>query len=121
MAIPKSCGLGYYKRMISKEEVLNLAQLARLKLGEGEVEALQKDISSILDYVKQVSDVSTQGSTLAQGSSRSNLPKLRNVMRDDTPRTTTDPLAGKEEALRTAFPTREGDYNVVRKIIQKDE
>ena len=43
--------------MISKEEVLQLAELARLKLQEREVESLQKDISSILDYVGQVSAV----------------------------------------------------------------
>ena len=45
----------------------------------------------------------------------------RNVMREDAPRGEEDPLAGKEEALRAAFPSREGDFNVVRKIIQKDE
>jgi hypothetical protein len=42
-------------------------------------------------------------------------------MRKDTPRAAADPLAGKEESLRAAFPKREGGFNVVRKIIQKDE
>ena len=104
--------------MISKEEVLNLATLARLKLSETEVESLQKDISNILDYVGQVSAVSGQGPTLDQGSSRSD---LKNVMREDVPREADDALAGKEEVLRAAFPKREGGFNVVRKIIQKDE
>ena len=99
--------------MISRDEVLNLAELARLKLSDAEVEALQKDISSILEYVGQVSAVELSTAT--------EVPLVHNVMRADAPRAATDPLAGKEEAVRGAFPTREGDFNVVRKIIQKDE
>lgn len=99
--------------MISKEEVQGLAALARLKLGEAEAAALQKDISNILDYVGQVAAVSA-------GKEKTSPPN-RNVMRADEPRGADDALAGKEEALRAAFPKREGDYNVVRKILQKDE
>ncbi len=36
--------------MISKEEVLKIAKLARLELTEIEVEKMQKDLSSVLDY-----------------------------------------------------------------------
>jgi aspartyl-tRNA(Asn)/glutamyl-tRNA(Gln) amidotransferase subunit C len=36
--------------MISKEEVLHIAKLARLELTDGEVEKMQKDLSAILDY-----------------------------------------------------------------------
>jgi len=99
--------------MISKEEVLNLAQLARLKLSDQEVAGLQKDISNILDYVGQVSAVST--------GKEKEKPLQRNVMRPDELRAASSPMDGKEEALRGAFPKREGDFNVVRKIIQKDE
>ncbi len=100
--------------MISKEEVLNLAQLARLELTDTEVAALQKDISNILEYVGQVSAV-------AVTDKKEEKPPVRNIMRDDAPRDMAHPLTGKEEALRAAFPLREGDFNVVRKIIQKDE
>ncbi len=114
MAIPKSYRLGYYKLMISREEILQLASLARLKLGEGEVGSLQKDISSILEYVEAVSTVEMpQGEALRRGEVSLN----HNVMREDVPSAT---LGSREELLK-AFPTREGDYNVVRKIIQKDE
>jgi aspartyl-tRNA(Asn)/glutamyl-tRNA(Gln) amidotransferase subunit C len=95
--------------MISREEILNLATLARLKLTENEVVALQKDISSILDYVGQVSAVEVGG--------EKETPLNHNVMREDVPSAT---LGAREELLK-AFPIREGDYNVVRKIIQKDE
>ncbi len=104
--------------MISREEVLKLAELSRLQVGEAEIEGLQKDISNILAYVETVStvEIPQSGSSQDKGNSLH-----RNVMREDTPRADTDPFAGKEEALRTAFPSREGGYNVVRKIIQKDE
>ena len=105
--------------MISKEEVLNLAALARLRLSDEEVVGLQKDISSILEYVGQLSEVSV--GSVGEQIKKTAIPLQRNVMRDDTPRTAEDTMASKEESLRGAFPKREGDFNVVRKIIQKDE
>ncbi len=104
--------------MISKEEILNLAILARLKLSDGEVESLQKDISNILEYVETVSTVEIPQSSALRDKDE---PILRNVMRDDAPRLADDALAGKEEALRSAFPKQKNGHNVVRKIIQKDE
>lgn len=98
--------------MISLDDIRNLAALARLKLMGDEEATLQKDISGILDYVGAVSQFS--------GESKEP-PLLRNVTRDDVPYKEGAILLGKREALLKAFPTREGDYNVVRKIIQKDE
>lgn len=100
--------------MISKEEVLNLAALARLDLGEGEVASLQADISNILEYVGQVSAVSID-------TTNAGVPLMRNVLRADVLREEGSAMAGKEESLKAAFPKREGNFNVVRKIIQKDE
>ncbi len=95
--------------MISREEVLNLAELARLKLTDDEVNSLQKDISNILEYVGQVSAVEAGG--------QKETPLNHNVMREDVH----TEVLGKREELLKAFPVREGDYNVVRKILQKDE
>jgi aspartyl-tRNA(Asn)/glutamyl-tRNA(Gln) amidotransferase subunit C len=100
--------------MISKEEVEGLAALARLDLAPEEVASLQTDISNILDYVGQVSAVSIDNKDAAP-------PVVHNVLRADEPRAVGDTVAGKEESVRAAFPKREGQYNVVRKIIQKDE
>ena len=36
--------------MISKEEVLHLAKLARLELSHKEIEIIQKNLSGVLDY-----------------------------------------------------------------------
>lgn len=113
--------------MISREEVLQLAELARLKVGEAEVAGLQKDISDILEYVGQVSAVRPQEETFLSDS-KDSPSGLRNVMREDLPRGKAgmpradgDTMSGKEDALRAAFPKKENNYNVVRKIIQKDE
>lgn len=100
--------------MISIEEIRNLARLARLKLAPQEEESLQKDISSILDYVGQVSSVPMPDKKEDPG-------LWHNIMREDAPRGGSDPLAGKEAAVSGAFPASENGYNVVRKIIQKDE
>ena len=98
--------------MISREEVLQLAELARLKLSDKEVAGLQKDISNILEYVGQISQVNVEKEKAT--------PFNYNVMREDVPRAEGDTMGGKEEALRAAFPKKENNYNVVRKIIQKD-
>lgn len=95
--------------MISLEDIKGLAALARLKLTGAEEEALQKDISSILDYVGQIA--------AAPVAEVSHKPLLRNVMREDVAAR----VLGSREGLLAAFPQQEGEYNVVRKIIQKDE
>lgn len=100
--------------MISLDDIRNLAQLARLKLTPQEEEGLQKDVSNILDYVGQVSAV-------PMPEKKEDAGLWHNVMREDTLRPAGDALAGKEAALIEAFPASEKDYNVVRKIIQKDE
>jgi aspartyl/glutamyl-tRNA(Asn/Gln) amidotransferase C subunit len=99
--------------MISKEDILTLAALSRLKVTEDEVETLRKDIGSILEYVGQVSNV--------EGAKKKTAGAHRNIMRDDVPYAPEAPLAGKQETLIKAFPASEKGYNIVRKIIDKDE
>ena len=101
--------------MVSKKEIETLAALARLKLSDAEVKTLQKDISNILEYVEAVSTAKIpSGSTARDGIGI----VLKNVMREDTEREG-DLLACKRENLLKALPKREGDYAVVRKIIEK--
>ena len=94
-----------------------MATLARLELSDEEKTGLQKDISNILEYVGQVSAVSIDGD--ATPAVPANQP--HNVLREDIARDSADTMAGKEAQVKEAFPKREGEYNVVRKIIQKDE
>ena len=100
--------------MISREEIQNLAELSRLKLSEEEIESLQKDFDSILEYVGQIKGAAS-GERRAVG-----INQPLNIMREDTPRVTDDPLAGKQESVLSQAPKREGDYFVVRKIIDRE-
>lgn len=111
----------YIASMISREEIEHLATLARIELREGEVESLQKDISDILEYVGQLRRYNVGAPTEASGVGVPIVPAHHNVLRTDTLRADNDQLAGKEEAVRAAFPKSENGYNVMRKIIQKDE
>lgn len=99
--------------MISKEDVIQLAELSRIELTEAEIESLQKDISSILEYVGQVSSV--------EGSPEKEVGVHHNVMRDDVLYAEGDPMRVAREAVLAALPEKKNDYAVVRKIIQKDE
>ena len=47
--------------VISREELLKLASLARLRLTEKEIERLPKELSAILEYVKQLDKIDTSG------------------------------------------------------------
>jgi aspartyl/glutamyl-tRNA(Asn/Gln) amidotransferase C subunit len=99
--------------MISLEDIQKLATLARLKLSPEEEASLQKDISNILDYVGHVSAVPMPEVKQDAG-------LWHNVLREDTPREG-GVMLDKGPALVEAFPKSEKGYNVVRKIIQKDE
>lgn len=46
---------------ISRDDVLHLAQLSSLELGDTEIDGLQVDISNILGYVEQLGKLDTQG------------------------------------------------------------
>lgn len=45
---------------LSKKEVEHIAQLARVRITDGEKELFSKQLSSILDYVHQLSKVDTK-------------------------------------------------------------
>ena len=100
--------------MLSHDELANLARLARLDLSEAELQALGSNIASILGYVAQVSAVEFDAT-------KPTAPLVHNVMREDTVRGEHDQVAGTEASIRASFPKEKKGYNVVRKIIQKDE
>ena len=57
--------------MISKEEVIHIAKLARLQLTEKEITKMQKDLSAILDYfdlLKKAPKLKTQRTLRGQTS-----------------------------------------------------
>ncbi len=46
---------------ITRETVLHVAKLARLELGEEEVERMKRDLGGILDYIALLSELDTEG------------------------------------------------------------
>lgn len=47
--------------MISKEQISHIAKLAKLQLTQAEIEKLQKDMGSVLDYVERLKEVQVEG------------------------------------------------------------
>jgi len=67
--------------MITKKEVQHIAKLARLGLLEKELGKFQKELSSILDFVKKL-----QGADTSKVEPVSHITGAKNVMRNDTGR-----------------------------------
>lgn len=94
--------------MISKEEIQKLADLARMELGEEEIENLRGEMDAILDYVGQVSHFAK--------ASRDEFDEnqIRNVMREDENPTE---LGTYSRELIAEFPHKEKNYLKVKKIL----
>ena len=66
------------KKVLSKEEILHLADLAKLKLTNEEVEKFRKQLSEIIGYIEQLNKVDTENvEPVAQ------LTELTSVDRED--------------------------------------
>lgn len=89
--------------MLTKEEVIKIADLARIELTEAEIERLQKDLSSILDYVSDLQKVNTEGLEIV-----SSVTGLENVVRKDEPVTPTN----RDDIKANAPEIKDGYYKV---------
>jgi len=92
--------------MISRQDIEKLALLSRMEVSEVEKESMAKDIDSILSYVGQVKNLDASLAT--------ELPVLRNVMREDE--VLHSPGEYTEDLLSLA-PARDGNYLEVKKIL----
>lgn len=92
--------------MITKEDIKNLADLARIEVSDAEMEKMAKEVGSILGYVGQIKDLA--------GDMERHVPVLRNVMREDV--ITVGEGEYTEKLLNNA-PAREGQYLKVKKIL----
>lgn len=63
---------------LTNDDVLKLAELARIHLSEQEVTAFQEEINEVLSYVEQL-----QGVDVGDREPTSQVTGLENVMRDD--------------------------------------
>jgi len=94
--------------VISKEDVIHVARLARLALTDAELETMREQLNAILAHIDALTAVDTAG---VEPTSHA-VPQF-NVMREDEPR----PCFPVEEMLANA-PDREGDFFRVPRIIE---
>jgi len=92
---------------ISKQDVMYVANLARLNLDEAAIDTFADQIGKILDYVDSLRQVDTAGVEPT-----SHAIFLSNAFREDAPK----PQPGTESALVNA-PEKESGQFVVPKII----
>ena len=96
--------------VLSEAEVKAVAVLARLELSDAELAAMARQLSGILDYMRQLQQVNTDGvEPLAHP-----LP-LVNVFRADEPA----PSLPVDEALANA-PARRGDFYGVPAVLSSE-
>jgi aspartyl-tRNA(Asn)/glutamyl-tRNA(Gln) amidotransferase subunit C len=95
--------------MINKEDIQNLADLARIEVAEGEMERLRSSMESILNYVSEVREVSAE-----EAEKTVEIGTLRNVFREDT-----EPheAARYTDGVLKNAPDTEGGYVKVKKIL----
>ena len=95
---------------LSRDQVLHIAELAKLELTEEETELFAEQLSEVLDYAQALNELDTEGiSPTAQAI------YSRNVSREDCAGESLDP----DEALCNA-PQREGNYFRVEQILDAD-
>lgn len=97
--------------MLSKSDIDKLAELCRLGLTDEEKASLEKDLSAILGSVAELEKVPGTFSDQLIDSHQSH-----NVMRADA-----EPHAARiyTEAILAQAPKRQGDYFVVKAILEK--
>ena len=80
--------------MLSRDQVLHVAKLARLELTEDEMERFSGELSKVLDYIEKISELGD----LEDIEPTSHVVAVENVLRADEPR----PSLPVEVALENA-------------------
>ena len=89
--------------MISRDQVLHVARLARLELDESDVERMASELGSILEDIERIGELDLSGVEPT-----SHVVALENVLRPDEPR----PSLDRERALEQAPDPAAGGFRV---------
>jgi len=92
---------------ISKDDVIHVAELARLEFGKEEVQKFTEQLGNILEYIEKLSELDTRGVEPT-----SHVLDISTPLREDRVEEWITP----EEALQNA-PEREDDFFSVPKVI----
>lgn len=93
---------------ITKEEVLHVAKLARLKLTEDETERLMTDMGSIISFADKLNELDTDGVVPTAHA----IP-MQNAFRADEIKESFD----RDEILKNA-PSTDGDGFLIPKVVE---
>jgi len=94
--------------MLTKDEVLKIAKLARLSLTEAEVESYQTRLGRVLEYIKELSQLKTPADAFVK-----HVPRDAVNFREDK----AVPFGAVKEILKNA-PSSEADSFVLPPIIE---
>jgi aspartyl-tRNA(Asn)/glutamyl-tRNA(Gln) amidotransferase subunit C len=98
------------KPTIGRDTVKKIAELAKLKLEDQEIDILTPQLAQILDYVSQLKNVNTDDvEPLSQ------VNNLKNISRDDV----VSSSLSKEDSLSSSLKTK-GDFFVADAVINYD-
>ncbi len=89
--------------MISRDEVLHVARLARLRVSEDEVPALTRELSTVLDHIARIGELDLDGVEPT-----THVVQVVNVLRADEP----EPSLSLESALENAPSPLDGGFGV---------
>jgi aspartyl-tRNA(Asn)/glutamyl-tRNA(Gln) amidotransferase subunit C len=90
--------------VLSRDQVLHVARLARLELTDEEIERFGSELSKVLDWVETIEQLGD----LADVEPTSHVVEVQNVLRADEPR----PSLPVEEALASAPDAARGGFRV---------
>ena len=93
---------------ISKQEVIDTAELARLDFEDSELEKFTEQLGNILEYIEDLNELNTDGVEPT-----SHVLELTTPLREDRVKQ----LITTEEALQNA-PDKDDDFFVVPKVIE---
>jgi aspartyl-tRNA(Asn)/glutamyl-tRNA(Gln) amidotransferase subunit C len=91
--------------MLSKDEILNIATLARVGLVEKDIEKYQKDLSSVLDYFNKLGELDVSNIEPI-----GHITGMQDVFKDDMYEDFGD--LGKEAILKNAPEKKDGQIKV---------
>jgi aspartyl-tRNA(Asn)/glutamyl-tRNA(Gln) amidotransferase subunit C len=90
--------------MLSRDQVLHVARLARLELSEGEQQRMSEELSKVLDYIEKIGELGS----LDDVEPTSHVVAVENALRADEPR----PCLPVEVALESAPDADMGGFRV---------
>ena len=97
------------KQSITKEELRKIATLSRINLTDEELTKFGDQLSSVIDYVKEIDEVDTSDSP------KTSSPKATNVFRPDTP----EPSLTQKEALSNSTTPPQDGYFTIKSVLDQ--